>query len=265
MPTSWRTLGPRTNSQENFSRSDAFVVARKDALSSYRGTADRPDQAKAITAVVAVHLALGFVILTGLNVRSVSKAIQRLQTFNLEQPPPPPPPPPPQARPHEAMKKPEGAAAKTAEPSPVVAPPPRIAIPSPLPAAKVAGTGNATSSGAATAGNGTGAGGNGNGPGGGGTGDTSRFTPAQLVRNLSRGDYRSIAQGRMPVGRAMVALRVEPNGTTSNCRVVRSSGDAGIDSGLCPLIEARLRFRPALDDQGRPIPYQLQYVATWRL
>jgi protein TonB len=105
----------------------------------------------------------------------------------------------------------------------------------------------------------------GTGTGGGGYGDTSRFTPAQLVRNLTRGDYRSIAQGRLPSGQAMVSLRVETSGVPSNCRVVRSSGDAGVDSSLCPLIEARLRFRPALDDQGRPIPYQLQYVATWRL
>ena len=234
-------------------------------MSSYRGSAEGPDQAKAIAAVVAVHLALAFVILSGLNVRSVSEAVARLKTFNLQQPPPPAPPPPRQPRPHEAMKKPEGAAAKKAEPSPVVAPPQRIPAPSPLPAAKIAGTGNASSSGAATAGNGTGAGGSGTGAGGGGYGDTSRFTPAQLVRNLTRGDYRSIAQGRLPTGRAMVSLRVEPTGTPSNCRVVRSSGDAGVDSSLCPLIEARLRFRPALDDQGRPIPYQLQYVATWRL
>jgi protein TonB len=63
----------------------------------------------------------------------------------------------------------------------------------------------------------------------------------------------------------MVSLRVEPDGTATNCRIVRSSGDAGVDAGLCPLIIARLRFRPALDDQGRPIPYQLQYVATWTL
>jgi len=69
----------------------------------------------------------------------------------------------------------------------------------------------------------------------------------------------------MPEGRAMVALQVEPNGLPNNCRVVRSSGDSFVDAGLCPLIVARLRFRPALNDQGRPISYQLQYVATWRL
>ena len=74
-------------------------------MSSYRGTAEGTDQAKAITAVVAVHLALAFVILTGLNVRSMSVAVERLKTFNLQQPPPPLPPPPPHRRPQETMKK----------------------------------------------------------------------------------------------------------------------------------------------------------------
>ncbi len=236
-------------------------------MSSYQGNAGRPDRAKAIAAVVAVHAALAFVILSGLKVQTVGEAVEKLKTFNLNQQPPPPPvpPPPPKPQPRQAAKKPQGAPAPKAEAAPVVALPPKIPIASPIPAAKVAGTGAASNSGAAAAGTGTGAGGVGNGQGGGGTADYSRFTPARLVRNLTRNDYRSIAQGRLPSGRAMVSLRVETNGIPDNCRVVRSSGDPAVDNSLCPLIEARLRFRPALDDQGRPIPYQLQYVATWNL
>jgi len=232
-------------------------------MSSYLGTSDRPDRAKAIAAVVAVHVALGAIILSGLNGGFVSHAIDTLKTFNINEPPPPPPPPPPPAQKPSAAKKPEGAPAKKAQATPVVAPQPKLPIPSPIPAAKVAGTGSAPTSGAGASGNGTGAGGSGNGPGGGGA-DYSKFTPARLIRNLTRGDYRAIA-GSMPAGRAMVSLRVEPNGAVSNCRIVHSSGDSGVDSGLCPLITQRLRFRPALDDQGRPIPYSLQYVATWAL
>ena len=41
-------------------------------MSSYTGTADRPQRAKAIAAVVAVHAALAFIILSGLNVRIVT-------------------------------------------------------------------------------------------------------------------------------------------------------------------------------------------------
>jgi periplasmic protein TonB len=232
-------------------------------MSSYTGTAERPDKAKAIAAVIAVHAGLAAIILAGLNVRVVSHVVEQLKTFDIRLPPPPPPPPPPPAtRPHQ-MKKPQGAPAKKAEATPVVAPPPRLPLPSPIPAARIAGTGSATTSGAATSGTGTGAGGSGNGPGGGG--DYSRFTPARLVRNLTRGDYEQLAAGRLPTGRAMVALRVETSGVPSNCRVIRSSGDGIVDGGLCPLIVNRLRFRPARDDQGRAIAYQLQYVATWRL
>jgi protein TonB len=242
-------------------RSGARLQAARSPLSTYRGTADPPAKAKAIAAVVAVHAALAFVILSGLNVRMVSRAVERLQTFDITPPPPPPKVEPPRPKVRQAPKE-AGAPAKHAEPTPVVAPQPRIVAPSPIPAAKVAGTGSASNSGAGTSGSGTGAGGSGNGPGGGG--DTSRFTPARLVRNLTRGDYRRLA-GSLPRGSAMVALRVDTQGLPTNCRVVRSSGDSTVDSGLCPLIAARLRFRPALDDRGRRIPYQLQYVATWTL
>jgi protein TonB len=235
-------------------------------VSSYRGTADRPDQAKAIAAVVAVHAALALVFLSGLNVRNVRQTFERMTTIAVDQPPPPPPVQQPRPAPKpQAMKKPEGAAAKQAQPTPVVAPQPKLPAPTPIPAARVAGTGSSALSGASTAGSGTGAGSSGTGPGGGGSADYSRFTPARLVRNLSRGDYRALAAGRMPAGRAMVSLRIEPTGQPTNCRVLRSSGDPSVDSGLCPLLVQRLRFLPALDDRGRPIAYQLDYVATWAL
>jgi len=91
------------------------------------------------------------------------------------------------------------------------------------------------------------------------------FTPARLVRNLNRGDYRDLTAGRLPYGRAMVSLQLDTSGLPTDCRVTRSSGDQYVDSGLCPLISRRLRFRPAMDAQGRPIPYRLDYVANWSL
>ena len=118
-------------------------------MPSYRGTADRPDQAKAIAAVVVIHAALALVLLSGLDVRNVRQAVERMTTIAIEQPPPPPAiqPPKPAPRP-QAMKKPEGAAAKKAEPTPVVAPQPKLPVPSPIPAARVAGTGTSSPSGA---------------------------------------------------------------------------------------------------------------------
>jgi protein TonB len=231
-------------------------------------TAETPDRLKAILAVAGVHVALGAVILTGLDVNIVSKAVERLQTFDIAipEPPPPPPPPPPQQRSSRA-KEDEGAAGKKADPTPVVAPKPKIEVPakSPIVAAPVPGTGSAASAGAAASGTGTGAGGSGSGRGGGGSGDFSGFTPAFLVRNLNRGDYRPLAAGRLPRGSASVSLTVDTSGAPTNCRVVRSSGDSAVDGGLCPLVTRRLRFRPARDASGKPVPYSLTYTANWTL
>src|SRR6478735_5212144 len=131
MPISRRRRTLRTS--ENL-RSGGALSCRH-TMASYTGTADRPERAKAIAAVVAVHAALAFIILSGLSVRMVRQAVERLTTVDVQIPPPPPPRPAP--RPHE-MKKPAGAPAKKAEPSPIVAPPPKIPTVSPLPAARVA-------------------------------------------------------------------------------------------------------------------------------
>jgi len=232
-------------------------------MSSYRGTADRPDKAKAITAVVAVHAALAVVILTGLNGRIVTHAIESLKTFDIREPPPPPPPPPPQKKKAQKAKLEEGAAGKKAEPTPVVAPQPKLPIPSPIPAAKIAGTGNAPNAGAAASGTGTGAGGSGYGRGGGGYGDFTGFTPARIARRIPNSEYRRISAGRIPQGSASIRFRVEPDGRMSNCRVIRSSGDAYVDSNVCDAAMRQMRFSPARDPSGHPIPYEMSYTPTW--
>jgi periplasmic protein TonB len=234
-------------------------------VSSYQGRADRPDQAKAIAAVIAVHVALGFIILTGLNFRTISQSVERLTTINISEPPPPPPIQQPKPAPKpQAMKEPEGAAAKKAEPTPVVARQPKIPRPSPIPAAKIAGTGVATTSGAAAAGTGTGAGGSGNGAGGGGYGDYSRFTPARLVSNIPNREYGRLAATGIPSGLVGVMIRVNPDGGVSNCRISRSSGDASIDALVCQLTLQYVRFDPARDPTGRPVAQDITYFPNWR-
>lgn len=230
-------------------------------MSSYLGTADRPDRAKAIAAVVAVHVALAFVIVTGLNVRMVAQAVEQLKTFNLQTPPPPPPvPPPPKPQPKPKMKQPEGAPAKKAEPTPVVAPPPRIPAPSPIPAARVAGTGSASTAGAAASGNGTGAGGSGYGTGGGGTGS---FTPARKLTKIPNREYRRFASTGIPTGSVAISIRVNPDGSVSNCRIVRTSGSPYADSLMCQLTQEYVRFSPARDPSGRAIAEDVTWVPNW--
>ena len=227
---------------------------------------DNPDRIKAVAAVLAVHAALGAAILTGLDVRTVATTIDRLRTFDItEVPPPPPPPPPPSPTPERAKEK-EGAAAKKALPTPVVAPPPKIVLPakSPVVASRVPSTGSAATAGAAASGTGTGAGGSGTGLGGGGRGDYSRFTPARMLNKIPDREYRRISGGRIRRGSAMISFRVEADGRMSNCRIARSSGDSYVDSIVCDAATRHLRFSPARDPDGRAIAQDMSYTPTWR-
>ena len=229
-------------------------------MSSYRGTADRPDQAKAIAGVVLVHIALAAIILSGLNVHTVRQAVEQLTTINIIQPPPPPPvQPPPQPKPSAA--KPQGTAAKKAEPSPVVAPEPKLPVPSPVPAAKGAGNDSAARSGAALSGNGSGAGGLGNGPGGGG--DFTGYTPARKITKIPDREYRHLADSGLSAGSVAITIRVNPDGTVSNCRVVRSSGNPIADSLMCQLTIQYVRFSPARDASGRAIAQDVTFAPNW--
>lgn len=229
-------------------------------MSSYRGTADPPDKAKAIAAVVAVHVALAAAILSGLNVRIVSHAVEQLKMFDIREPPPPPPKPPPPAPKPARAKLEEGAAGRKAEPSPVVAPQPKLPVQSPLPAAPIAGTGSGTTAGAAAYGTGTGAGGPGTGRGGGG-GD---FTPAQKLTKIPNREYRRlVAISGMPRGSVGISIKVTSDGLASNCRVVRSSGSPQADALMCQLTVQYVRFRPARDPSGRAVAQDLTWYPNW--
>ena len=232
-------------------------------MAYYQGTTPSPDRAKAIAGVALVHAALAFVILSGLSAGVVRQAVEQLTTINIIEPPPPPPvqPPPPPAKQSQAMKEPEGAAAKKAEPSPIVAPQPKLPVPSPIPAAKVAGTGSASTSGAALAGSGTGAGAGGNGPGGGG--DFSRFTPARRISKIPDREYRMLASSGLQSGSVGVTVRVNTDGSVSNCRISRSSGNPDADGLMCQLTLRYIRFEPARDPSGRPVAQDVTFVPNW--
>ena len=202
---------------------------------------------------------LGFGVITGLNVDMVSRAVEHLQAFDISLPKPPPPE---RARPKPKPKPRAEGAPAAPKASPVVAPKPVVEVQTtqPLSAARQPDAGASTSSGQGGAGTGTGAGGTGSGLGSGGGGNT----PARLVGNLSRADYRRLTAGRLQQGSAGLAIRVNSSGRVDSCSVERSSGDPVIDAGLCPLVSARLRFEPARNARGQPIPYFTHYLAIWR-
>jgi protein TonB len=67
----------------------------------------------------------------------------------------------------------------------------------------------------------------------------------------------------MDRGSVGVSIRVTPDGRATNCRIVRSSGSPVADSLMCQLTEEYVRFRPALDAQGRPIAQDVTWYPNW--
>lgn len=221
---------------------------------------NRSDRWKAMIAAIAVTAILGAAILTGLNVKIVSRAVEQLQTFDISLPEPPPPEPPPKPAPKQARKD-EGAPAAP-KASPIVAPKPEVQLPTKqvIAAASQPGTGASSSIGQGGVGTGTGAGGSGTGSGGGG----GRFTPAQKISKIPDSEYRRLAAvSGMSQGSVGLSIRVTPGGQATNCRVVRSSGNGAADSLMCRLTERYVRFRPARDPQGRPVAQDLTWFPNW--
>ena len=233
-------------------------------MPAYQGTADRPDRAKAIAGVMAVHAALAFLILSGLKVERAGRSVEQLTTISISEPRPPTIVKLPRSAPRpKATKKPQGAPAKKALPLKAVESP-RLPAPSPVLSAKVVGTGNAATPGAAASGNGSGIGGIGNGQGSGGYNDYSRFTPARLISNIPNHEYARLASTGIRSGQVGVLILVDTNGSVSNCRIAQSSGDPTIDALVCQLAVRYVRFEPARDPYGRPVAQDITYFPNWR-
>lgn len=232
--------------------------------------------------MIAVGLVHAGILLAVLNLGGVSigerDPEQPIQAFDVLDPLPPPPPVTEQV-PEEPAQREQGAASPPnleSQATPVVVPPPRVELPRPTPivasetpaqgaqatqgAAPVPGPGT----GAGGAGVGTGGGGSGLGPGSGGGGGTRPATRAQVIAStqlVGRRDFpREIQRAWARRGPVFTAVRVQPDGRATECKVNRSSGDPLIDQWTCRLIEQKVRFRPATDEQGRPVVSWYGYV-----
>ena len=240
---------------------------------AYYRSADTPDRLKAAAAVAAVHAALGAALLSGLDVRTVGEAVDRLKTFDISADPPPPPPvvEPPKPQAASAPKEEAAPANIRSRPTPVVAPDPPVQLPVPVPVAtsRVRGPEGADRSAGASdrPGSGTGAGGTGSGFGGGGSGGTGSgrgFTPAQRISKIPDREYRRfVSVSGMRSGRVGLTVKVNTDGRPSDCRIVRSSGSATTDALFCQLTLQHVRFRPARDPQGRPVAQDITWYPDW--
>lgn len=233
---------------------------------------DVRDSARSAVIVGAVHVALGWALLTGLGVAPVVPVLDEpLKLIDLTEEPPPPPVvamlPEAAPKPTQRPEDPEGAAAPPNlrnTPTEIAAPEPeiRLPIPPPLRAAPIAGQGTAPAAGAAPVpGPGTGRGGVGDGLGsglsgigtGGGGGGGVAQGPEYLSGSIDSRDVPASLLAQRARGTVGFTLLVGRDGRLRDCRITRSSGHRVLDGATCTAARRRLRFAPARDTAGRPI------------
>ena len=239
-------------------------------MTGYGSTqADRIKSAGAAAALVAL---IGYGLVVGLGVSAAQRIVEQLTVVALL-PESAPPKPDPVRAPKQAEKRKEGAASPPnirSKATELVAPPVPVLLPPPVQmvVAPVAGLGADRSAGAApVVGPGTGSGGQGNGLGSGDGGDGDGGgggTEAELVSNKLR--YRDLPRAlwdAQAAGTVSYRATIGTNGRLSDCRIVRTSGNAALDAATCALALRHVRFRPARDEKGRKVTDSALFEQEW--
>lgn len=170
-------------------------------------------------------------------------------------------PPPPEPSPDPAPLE-EGAAAeegRRATPREVAAP--EVPRPRETAAPRTPSTGTADASGARDQGAGTGAGGEGDGTGA-GRGGTGQGGVAATGPSVRSGRIDSARDFPIPEGgrsvrdgtSVTVVFTVGVDGRAYDCSVARPGPDPATNALVCPLVVERIRFNPARDSNGNPVP-----------
>ncbi|MFA6031784.1 MAG: energy transducer TonB [Myxococcota bacterium] len=233
-----------------------------------------PERLKGMIGAALVQGVLLYLLIAGLIVKLPIIGEVRNDLIALV-PPPPPPEIKIETQPRPSHKT-EGKAAPPnikSKATEVTAPPvPTPPVPPPpLPAATKPFQGNQSTQGAApVAGPGTGAGGIGDGTGSGGAGDGDgngygRETPPRFKSGrMKRGDVpEEIWDRLLPEATVGVRYFVNVDGKVSGCQITRSSGISILDDLTCRLMEQRYRYKPSLDENGKPVRSIVYHNYTW--
>ena len=214
-----------------------------------------------IIIVALLHVVLGYALITGLAANVVKKAVEDLQTFDVEEEPPPPPeeepppPPPPENIPESPppvvtppplvrtnvlpppqvtttdVAPPVNVITPRADPAPPAPPAPPPPPPPPPPPVKV----------------------------------QPAKARANLASYFSDDDYPQDAIRNEQQGTTGVRLEVGPDGRVTNCTVTSSSGSSSLDNTTCRLLRSRARFTPATDSSGNRTTDSVTTRISWRL
>ncbi|WP_374405076.1 energy transducer TonB [Pelagerythrobacter sp.] len=222
---------------------------------AYMDARSPQDRAKSIAGVVAVHGALAYALLFGLQATGVIETVPSLTGETVTEVPIDPPPPP---KPDEIVDEPATSQSYVHVPdTPVdlVSDDPLITIvDDPLPPLKpieleAFPTPGPTPSGQSTP-----------------RFDAIAAKPSNdTSRWVTTGDYRSSWISRELTGVARFRVQVGADGRVAQCTVTGSSGHAELDRATCDLVTRRARFDPARDAQGEKAPGSYSSAVSWRL
>lgn len=238
------------------------------------------DKAKSGAGVIALHGALGYILLTAMGVTAMPKptmAQASLSVINIPLPAPKPVSPPKTVDEKPAAA--EGASsakalkqratpvvgAKTKSENKITASDkPRDGKRTKNGASDTPGVG----SGAGGLGDGTGTGAQGLGQGGGGNGDGNGagFTPTKAKKTggaITAKDYRKATGKAKAPDQVTVWYTVGANGRVSGCQVVQPSAWPERDALTCRLIEQRWTYEPARDRNGQPFATETGWRQEW--
>jgi protein TonB len=196
---------------------------------------------------------------------SVEREVMEAITVTVTTPPEELPDPEPEPDPGAA-----GEEGREATPREVTAPEPPVRVQPPVQVPQASSTGTAASSGARERGEGTGAGGTGtgigSGQGGGGAGGGAVNKPVHVSGGIDDARDYPVPEGGRAARRGsevIVRVIVGTDGRASNCTVYRPSPDPEADRITCRLVTERLRFRPATDAAGNPVPAPFYWRQRW--
>ena len=225
---------------------------------AYLNHATQAGRSKAVVGVIAIHAAIGYVLVSGMAVDFIETVItpNPVGTFVLPEPPPPEPPKPQPDQKTDYTQPtsppiytPPSALDLNRNPievdttnvilppfDPVIPKPGASVIPKPFPSAT-----------------------------------TPSFTPVDVKPRgdpgawVTTNDYRSSWINREMVGTAAFKVQVGANGRAESCLITRSSGHDVLDKATCDLISKRARFEPAKNSKGEKVAGSYSSSVRWQL
>lgn len=88
--------------------------------------------------------------------------------------------------------------------------------------------------------------------------------PIARARWIKYTDYPSIAFRKMDTGRVRVEFVVSAAGRVADCRVTKTNAGSTLADQVCPLLQQRAVFLPALGKDNRPTPANGWFNVDWR-